>query len=93
MSSDKANISSSLNFILAFVSLGRLLPTQFRLDEHVDVAVHHGLDIARLRAGAVIFHHLVWLKNVRANLAAPGYIALFSVLPIDFGALLVCSIS
>src|SRR5882762_141826 len=89
MSSDEANISSSLNFILAFVSLRRLLPTQFRLDKHVDFAVHHGLDIARFRAGAVIFHHLVRLKNVGANLAAPGYISLFSVLPIDFGALLI----
>ena len=37
----------------------------------------------------MIFHHLIWLKNVGTNLAAPGDVAFLSILPIDFRALLV----
>jgi hypothetical protein len=40
------------------------LSAQFCLDKHVDVAIHHGLNIARLGAGPVVFHHLIWLKHV-----------------------------
>ena len=39
-------------------------------------AVHYILDIARFCASAVIFHHLVRLKNVRTNLIAPCDVAL-----------------
>ena len=34
----------------------------------------------------MILHHLVRLKNIRPNLAAPGDIAFFAILPIDLGA-------
>src|SRR5215831_17168920 len=88
MISDR-RVTSSLNFVVAFIALSRLLPTQFRLDKHVDVAVHHGLYVACFRSGSVIFHHLIRLKNVGTNLAAPGDVALFSVLPVDFGAFFV----
>src|ERR1700737_2469977 len=63
-------MSRELNFILALLALGRFLSAQFRLDEHVDLAIHHFLDIARRGAGAVIFHHLIRLENVGANLIA-----------------------
>ena len=70
-------------------ALCRFLSAQLRLDEQVDVAIHDRLHVARLRAGAVIFHHLVRLKNVGANLAAPRHVALLAILPIDLGALFV----
>src|SRR5215475_3032725 len=40
------------------------LSAQFCLDKHVDVAIHHGLNVAGLGAGPVVFHHLIWLKHV-----------------------------
>src|ERR1700688_372338 len=78
-----------LNLVRTLLTLRRLLPAQLRLDEHVDLPVHHFLDVARLRAGAVVFHHLIRLENVRANLVAPRYLAFLAVLPVDLGALLV----
>src|ERR1700686_827064 len=74
-----------LNLSLARVALLRFLPAQFCLDEKIDRAVHHRLHVARFRAGPVVLHHLVRLKNVRANLAAPGHVAFLAVLPIDLG--------
>ena len=71
------------------LAFGRLLPAQFRLDEEIDVAVHHRLHVARLGAGAVILHHLIRLKNIRPNLASPCHVPLFSVLPVNLGPLLV----
>src|SRR5437764_13641164 len=78
-----------LNLFLARFALLCFLSAQFRLDEKIDCAVHHCLHVARLGAGAVILHHLVWLKNIRTNLAAPGHVAFLAVLPIDLGPLLV----
>src|SRR4030095_7678390 len=71
------------------LGLGRFLSPQFRLDERVDVALHHGLAIACFCSGSVIFYHLIRLKNVGANLAAPRDIAFLSILSVDFGALLI----
>src|SRR6266478_1750738 len=78
-----------LNFIPALLTLSRFLSAEFRLDEHVDLAVHHFLDVARFGAGAVVFHHLIWLKNVGANLIAPRDLAFLAILSIDLGAFLV----
>lgn len=38
------------------------------LDQPIDVAVEDSTHVANLAVGPVIFDHLVWLKNVRANL-------------------------
>ena len=78
-----------LDVVAAFVTLGRFLAAEFCLDEVVDLAVHHFLDVARLGAGTVIFDHLIRLKNVGANLIAPRDLAFLAVLPIDLGAFLV----
>src|SRR5947207_3477272 len=78
-----------LNLFLARVTLLCFLSAQFRLDEKIDCAVHDCLDVACLGAGPVVLHHLVRLKNIRPNLAAPGHVAFLAVLPIDLGALLV----
>jgi len=59
------------------------------VDEGVDVAVHDGLDVAGLHAGAVVLDHLIGLKDVGAYLAAPGDVAFFAVLALDVGALFV----
>src|SRR5438034_5890761 len=47
--------------------------TLFRsLDEGIDVAVHHLLDVRDLQLGAVVVHHGVGLEHVRANLTPEG---------------------
>jgi hypothetical protein len=43
---------------------------QVRLDEHVDVAVQHAIDVADLLLGPVILHELIRVQHVAANLAA-----------------------
>src|SRR3990172_2953195 len=45
---------------------------QVRLDEPVEVPVHHRGDVAHFLAGAVVLDHLVGLEDVRADLAAPA---------------------
>jgi hypothetical protein len=54
-----------------------------------EVAVHHGLHVAGLLAGAEVLHHLVGLENVGANLAAKADLALLAVVLLHLGALLV----
>src|SRR4051812_44552853 len=63
--------------------------TEPRIDETVEVAVEHPLRVARADAGAEILHHLVRLKNVAANLAAPADFAFFTVELVHLGPLLV----
>jgi hypothetical protein len=49
------------------ISIGRAigrLPPQFRLDKKIEIAIHHSLDITRFRAGPMVLHHLVRLKDV-----------------------------
>src|SRR6266481_2023974 len=75
--------------LLDRVAFFGFLSTQFRLDKHVDVAIHHGLHVAGLGAGAVVFHHLIWLKYVRANLISPRDLAFLAVLPLYLAAFLV----
>src|SRR5436309_2087453 len=70
-----------LEFVDSLAFAG-FLSAQFRLDKAVDVAIHHGLHVARLRAGAVVFHHLIWLKHVRSNLISPSNLAFLAVLPL-----------
>src|SRR5260370_18563077 len=77
-----------LNFIPTLLALGCFLAAQFRLDEDVDLAVHHFLDVARLRAGAVIFHHLIRLENVGPNFIAPRDLTFLTILPVHLGAFL-----
>src|SRR5436190_23618952 len=45
---------------------------QIRLDEDVDVAVEHAVDVAHLLLGPMILHELIWMENITANLAAEG---------------------
>src|SRR3954470_6772238 len=51
-------------------------PLQVRLDERVDVAVEHGLDVAGLEARALVLHELVRLQRVGADLVAERDVAL-----------------
>src|SRR5258705_12008665 len=43
---------------------------QVRLDERIEVAVEHAVDVADLHLGAMVLDHLVRLQHVAANLAA-----------------------
>src|SRR5258705_2889653 len=43
---------------------------QIRLDERVEIAVEHAVDVADLHLGAMVLDHLVRLQHVAANLAA-----------------------
>src|SRR5262245_46148997 len=43
---------------------------QIRLDEHVDVAIEHAVDVAHLLFRAMVLHQLVRMQDVAANLAA-----------------------
>src|SRR4051812_24780958 len=56
------------------LSVGRAaagaLPAEVRLDERIEVAVEHAVDVARLVLGAQILHELVRLEHVAADLAA-----------------------
>src|SRR3989442_5160983 len=51
----------------------RFTPEAFqeRLDERIEIAVHHFVDIAHLQLGAMIVHHGVRLADIRAVLIAP----------------------
>src|SRR5829696_6473780 len=49
---------------------------QERLDEDVDVAVEHAVDVADLLLGPVIFDQLIWVQDVAADLAAEGNLLL-----------------
>src|SRR5512140_887495 len=51
---------------------------QVRLDEHVDVAVEHPIDVADLLLGPVILHHLVRMQHVASDLAAERDVALLA---------------
>src|SRR5262249_11104269 len=77
-----------LNFI-TLLTLGRFLAAEFGLDEDVDLSVHDFLNIAGLGAGAVVFDHLIWLKNVGTDLVAPRDLAFLAILPVDLGAFFV----
>src|SRR2546423_2730703 len=70
----KANGECELNFV-TLLTLRCFLAAEFGLDEDVDLSVHDFLDVAGLGAGAVIFHHLIRLKNVGTNLVAPRDVA------------------
>src|SRR2546425_5248808 len=50
-----------------------------RLDEGVQIPVHHPLDVRHLQLGAVVVHHGVGLEHVGANLTAEGDVALLLV--------------
>src|SRR5512138_438058 len=41
-----------------------------RLDERIEIAVEHPIDVANLHLRAVILDHLIRLQHVAANLAA-----------------------
>src|SRR2546422_2586652 len=45
---------------------------QIALDEDVDVAVEHAVDVADLLLRAVVLHHLIWMQDVAPDLAAEG---------------------
>src|ERR1043166_1068443 len=85
----KLSARSTLDLIRTLLTLRCPLPPELRLDEDVDVAVHHFLHVARLGAGAVVFDHLIRLKDVGTNLVAPGDLAFLAVLPVDLGAFFV----
>ena len=49
---------------------------QVRLDELVELAVHHPLDIGDLELRAVVVDHRVGLEDVRSDLVAAGVVGL-----------------
>jgi hypothetical protein len=61
---------------------------QVGLDEHVDVAVQHAIDIADLLFGPVILHELIRVQHVAANLAAERDLLLGAADLIELGLLL-----
>src|SRR5690606_17068700 len=44
---------------------------QVRLDERVEVTVHHALDVSKLELGPVIVDHRIGLEDVGSYLASP----------------------
>ena len=58
---------------------------QIGVDEAVQLAVHHGVDVAGLIAGTVVLYQLVGHKHVRTDLAAPLDLELYTL---DVGDLL-----
>ncbi len=46
-----------LRFAVAPLAFRGFLSAQFRLDKHINSAIHHVLNIARFYSGAVILHH------------------------------------
>src|SRR5467141_610507 len=59
----------------------RFIPEAFqeRLDERIEIAIHHFVDIAHLQLGAMIVHHRVRLEDVGADLIAPRDVRLLLV--------------
>src|SRR5438876_6495056 len=51
---------------------GSHLCLEVRADHVVEIAFEHAGSVACLVAGAVILHHLVWMKHVAADLVAPA---------------------
>ncbi len=45
--------------------------TQIRVDENVNVPVKDCIHITNLRAGPVVLHKSVWLKDIRPDLISP----------------------
>jgi hypothetical protein len=58
---------------------GVALLLQIRLDERIDVAVHHLLHVGDLELGAVVVDHRVRLEDVAADLAAERHVLLVGV--------------
>src|SRR3954447_10466264 len=46
------------------LSVAGFFAAQFGLDEEIDVPIHHRLHIAGFGAAAMVFYHLVRLKNI-----------------------------
>ena len=61
---------------------------QIRLDEAVEVAVHHRVDVTGLVLRAQVLHELVGLHHVAADLAAPFDALLGTLNLVKFLALL-----
>lgn len=55
---------------VAWPILRRHLLAQPGVNERVNFAIQHGLGIAGFKASALIFHHLIGMKNVGAYAAA-----------------------
>src|SRR5262245_8380188 len=66
--------------------LALCLLAEISLNEIVDLAVEHVLDLRGFHAGANVLGERVRLHHVVANLVAPGDFALFIVELLDFGA-------
>src|SRR2546428_3799402 len=64
-----------LLFLLPFHARQAFLRTpraQPRVDERIQVTVHHRLDVAGFHAGAEVFDHPTRLKDIASDLVAPG---------------------
>src|SRR2546430_2190792 len=59
--------------------LGWAASAEPAFDKGIEIAVHDALYIAGFDAGAKVFHHSIGLKDVAANLVAPGNAALLAV--------------
>ena len=65
------------------------MAAQHGLNERIQVAVHHVLNIAGLYACAQIFHHLIRLENIGTDLVATPDVSLLTVLAVGIRLLLV----
>src|SRR3990172_3923531 len=63
-------------------------PLQVPIDEFVEIAIEHPLNVADLDTGAEILDHLVGLEDIGANLAAPSRLSLVTPDQIHVGKLL-----
>src|SRR5690348_11888902 len=50
--------------------LARVAEEQVGANERIDVAIENFLHVAARELGSVVLDHLIWLHDVRANLAA-----------------------
>ena len=73
------------------MSVGVVCSSKFKqisFDEVVESAVENGVDVAGFDIGAQVFDHLVGMKNIRTDLAAPADVFLLSVHGVELFLLL-----
>ena len=67
----------SPHFLFLELAVGGL--GEIRVDEAVELAVHHRLDVAGLIVRAVVLHQLIGHEHVRPDLAAPLDLELYAL--------------
>src|ERR1043165_10248133 len=71
----RSSAASVIGTSLAIAVPGPVLP-QVRVDEGLQVAVHHLLHVGHLELGTMVVDHGVGLEHARADLAAEGDVRL-----------------